>query len=182
MDIRVAWGPQQRYIFKCCVMSSDTTSVYLADFRSQLKALPPGLNNELWQVCWNNESVVTLKHCKKQVGRVLWFSAIFTYCCKYFTLPSVFVKATSRELHLCFILFPFAGRKHQRSASGEKPGLLAHGEVGCLLASMSKRTQEWLDWNTQAISLHCLQTLARRSLILSGRDCRHTHSAHSVVS
>lgn len=116
-----------------------------------------------------------------RVCGVLWFSANLL-CYKYFMLPSVFVKATSRVLPPCFFLFPFAGPKLQRSASGKKPGLLTHGEVSCLLASMSKYTQERLDWNTQAIRLHCLQTLARHSLILSRRDCRHTHSNHSVVS
>lgn len=99
----------------------------------------------------------------------------FTYHSKYFMLPSVFVKATSR-VHQCFFLFPFAGPKLQRSAAGEKPGLLTHGEVSCLLASMSKHTQEWLDWNTQAINLHCLQTLARHSLIFEQEKLQ----AHSL--
>lgn len=82
--------------------------------------------------------------------------------------PSVFVKAASTLLHPCFFPFPFAGPQLQRLALGEKPGLLTHREVSCRLASVSKHTQEWLDWNTQAISLHCLQTLARHSLIWAG--------------
>lgn len=53
-----------------------------------------------------------------------------------FRLPSVSVKATSRLLSS-----PFAGSELQRSASGEKTGLLTHGEVARLSASLSGVTR-----------------------------------------
>lgn len=62
-----------------------------------------------------------------RVCGVLWFSANLL-CYKYFMLPSVFVKATSRVLPPCFFLFPFAGPKLQRSASGKKNPVCLHME------------------------------------------------------
>lgn len=38
----------------------------------------------------------------------------------------------------CFFLFPLAAPKLPRWASGERPGLLTHGEVSCRPASVSK--------------------------------------------